>query len=148
MRVIDADILSYALLENHIATPYARPILVRALKGELEAYVLDTTLLEAYHTLYWYYRVRPRSAVLEKLRIVAEGLNILCASPRGLLLALEEGVPPGDGLLVATALQNRIPIVVSDDKHVKRLAGKYGLIYENPIPEDVKEKMGKANSLP
>ena len=25
MRIIDADILSYALLENHIATPYTRP---------------------------------------------------------------------------------------------------------------------------
>jgi len=46
MRIIDADILSYALLENHIATPFAKPIVLRALKGELEVSVTATTILE------------------------------------------------------------------------------------------------------
>ena len=50
-------------------------------------------------------------------------------------------MPLGDALLVATALDNRIPIVSTNDKHVKKLAVKYGLVIENPIPEDVIRQM-------
>jgi len=50
VRVVDADILSYGLLENHIATPYTRHLIERGIKGELEVYVTATTLLEAYNT--------------------------------------------------------------------------------------------------
>ncbi len=31
MRIADADILSYALLENHVATKYTRPLIERGL---------------------------------------------------------------------------------------------------------------------
>ena len=36
MRIVDADILSYGLLENHVATPYTRPLIERGIKGDLE----------------------------------------------------------------------------------------------------------------
>ena len=143
MRLVDADVLSYALLEDHVATPYSRPLILKALRGELEVYVLDTTLLEAYNTLFWYYRVRPREAVLRKLEVVARGLTVLGASTSGVRLALEENVPLGDAFLVATALERRIPVVVSNDSHVRRLAERYGLICENPIPEDVRRAMSR-----
>jgi len=64
MRIIDVDILSYGLLENHIATPYTKPLIERGLKGELGIYVTATTLLETYNTLFWYYKVRPRKKCL------------------------------------------------------------------------------------
>ena len=59
----------------------------------------------------------------------------------GFKIAVDENVPLGDALLVATALENRIPIVVSNDAHIKKLCRKYGLIYEDPIPKDIKQKM-------
>ena len=141
MRIIDSDILSYALLEDHIATPYARPLVERALKGEVKLYVLPTTLLETYNVLYWYYRVRPRWAVAKKVLAVAEGLTLVQPSERGFYMAVEENVPLGDAILVATALDSNIPVVVLNDRHVRRLAEKYGLIFENPIPEEVRKQM-------
>ena len=141
MRIIDADILSYALLENHIATPYTRPLIERALRGEIRIYITPITLLEAYNVLYWYYHIRPRQAVARKILAIAEGLNLIQVSRHGFHLAVEENVPLGDALLIATALENNIPIVISNDKHVEKLARKYGLVLENPIPGDIREQM-------
>lgn len=141
MRIVDADILSYALLENHVATKYTRPLIERGLRGEIKIYVATTTLLETYNVLYWYYRVRPREAVARKILSVAEGLILIPPSKHGFRIAVEENVPLGDALLIATAIDNNIPVVVSNDKHVEKLAEKYGLILENPIPEEVREQM-------
>ena len=141
MRIVDADILSYALLEDHIATKYAKPIVEQALKGEIEVYVTTTTLLETYNVLYWYYRVRPRELVAKKVLAVAEGLILVSVSKRGFRIAAEENVPLGDALLIATALDNNIPVVISNDKHIEKLVKKYGLILENPIPEAIRKQM-------
>ena len=141
MRIVDADILSYGLIENHIATPYTRPLIERGIKGELELYVTVTTLLETYNTLLWHYKVRPRKLVARKIWLVAEGLRIIPPSSMGFKLCLDENVPLGDAILVATALDNRIPIIVSNDRHIEKLAKKYGLLYENPIPDDIKSKI-------
>jgi len=141
VRILDADILSYGLLDNHVATPYVRPLIEKGLKGALELHVTPTTLLETYNTLYWHYKIRPRVKVARKIWILAEGLILLPSSPLGFKLATKENVPLGDALLIATALENSIPIVVSNDKHIEKLAEKYGLIYENPIPEAVRKQI-------
>ncbi|MFQ6076477.1 MAG: type II toxin-antitoxin system VapC family toxin [Candidatus Bathyarchaeia archaeon] len=141
MRIVDADILSYALLENHVATPYTRPLIERCLRGELRGFITATTLLEAYNTLYWHYSVRPRRAVATKILVVAEAISLVPPAGEGFRMAVEEDVPLGDAILVATALDNSIPIVVSNDGHVEKLAEKHGLVYENPIPDDVRKRM-------
>jgi len=52
---------------------------------------------------------------------------------RGLDVAREESIPLGDGILMATALENKLPVVVSSDRHVEKAASKLGLILENPL---------------
>lgn len=141
MRIVDADILSYGLLENHVATPYARPLIERGLKGEIELYVTAVTLLETYNILFWHYKVRPRTNVARKVQIVAEGLKLIPPSVNGFRISVDENVPLGDAILLATALDNKIPIIVSNDKHLRKLSKKYGLIYENPLPKDVRLQM-------
>ena len=142
MRIIDVDILCYALVENHIASHYAKPIVIKGLGGELEVYVTATTLLETYNTLLWHYKIRPKSSVARKIWLVAEGLNLIPASGTGFRMALDENVPLSDAILVATAIENNIPIVVSNDKHIEKLCKEYGLVYGNPIPEDIRSKLG------
>ena len=143
MRLLDADILSHGLYDESPAHPYAWKLLRRGLKGELELHVTPTTILETYNVLFWFYRVRPRSRLLEKLRIISEGLRIVGTSIRGIDIARVENIPLGDGFLIATALDNRIPIIVSNDRHLTEKAPKYGLIVENPIPEDVRRRLSK-----
>jgi len=80
--------------------------------------------------------------VARKIEVVAEGLNLIPVSEAGFKMAIDENVPLGDAILVATAIENNIPIVVSNDKHIEKLCSKYGLIYENPIPDDIRPKLG------
>lgn len=42
--------------------------------------------------------------------------------------------------MIATALEHHIPIIVSNDSHIASKVPKYGLIIENPVPKDVREK--------
>ncbi len=143
MRLLDADILSYGLYDESPAHHYAWELLRRGLKGELELHVTPTTILETYNVLFWFYKVRPRSRLLEKLRIISEGLRIVGTSIRGIDIARVENIPLGDGFLIATAIDNRIPIIVSNDSHLAEKAPKYGLIVENPIPEDTRKRLSK-----
>jgi len=141
VRIIDADILSYALIDNHIANPYTKPLVEKGIKGEIELYVTTTTLLETYNTLYWHYRIKPRINVARKIWLIAEGLKLIPPSNRGFRISVDENVPLGDALLIATALDNKLPIIISNDKHIKKLTKKYGLIYENPIPFKIRSQI-------
>ena len=143
MRIIDADILSYALYDESPAHPHAWKLLEKALIGETELYITQTTILETYNILFWFYRVRPLRNLLEKLKLTIEELRIVNTSIHGFNIALSENIPLGDGFLIATAIEHRIPIIVSNDKHIIDKAPKHGLIVENPIPKNIREKLGK-----
>ena len=113
MRIIDSDILSYALYDRSPAHPYAWEVLKRGLLGEIEIYLTHTTILETYNVLFWFYRVRPLRNLLEKIRLVINELNVIKPSIDGINISLTENIPLGDGFLIATALENRIPIILS-----------------------------------
>ena len=136
MRLIDADILSYALYDESPFHEAAWRYVKRGLAGELEMAVTTVTILETYNVLYWYYRVRPRKLLLRKLSLVVEGLRAVPASARGVEIALARNIPLGDGFLIATALDERLPVIVSNDRHIAKMAPKYGLIVENPLKMD------------
>ena len=81
--------------------------------------------------------------LLEKLKLTISEPKIVETSIAGLNISLKENIPLGDGFLIATALEHRIPIIVSNDSHIANRAPKYGLMVENPIPEGVRRKMAK-----
>ncbi len=135
MRIIDADILSYALFEGSPAHTDSWKMIEQAAKGKIELYVALTSLLETYNVLYWFYKIRPRTALLQKLSLAVTAMRTLAPSPEALDLASRENLPLGDGFLLATALRDRIPIVVSNDGHVAKAAPKLGLIVENPLSQ-------------
>lgn len=88
----------------------------------------------------WLFR-RPLRSLLEKLRLAIDGLKVVEPSIRGLGISSSENIPIGDGFLIATALSHRIPIIVSNDLHVANKGSKYGLIVENPIPQEARKKL-------
>jgi len=79
--------------------------------------------------------------LLEKMSLTLDGLNVLETSSNGLKIAAAENIPLGDGYVIATALQHSKPIIVTNDSHILSKAPKYGLIVENPIPEDVRKQL-------
>jgi len=118
-------------------------VLEEGLLGEVKVYLTYTTILETYNVLYWFYRVRPLRRLVEKLKLTVSGLEIVETSLNGFNISMEENIPLGDGFLIATALEHRIPIIVSNDSHIANKAPKYGLIVENPIPRKIREQMAK-----
>jgi len=143
LRIIDSDILCYALYDESPAHAAAWKIIERGILGEIELYLTYTTILEAYNVLFWFYRIRPLNKLLEKLKLVVDGFRVVDTSLMGLNVSLEENIPLGDGFLVATAFSHRIPIVVSNDAHVMHKASKYGLTVENPIPKETRRKLAQ-----
>ncbi|MEM1929510.1 MAG: hypothetical protein QXH81_06045 [Thermofilaceae archaeon] len=97
MRLLDADILSYALYDESPFHDAAWQYVKRGVLGEVEMAVTPVTVLEAYNVLYWYYRVRPRKLLLRKLSLLVESLTLVPTSIRGLDVALNENIPLGDG---------------------------------------------------
>ncbi|MCX6654084.1 MAG: hypothetical protein NTY03_03060 [Candidatus Bathyarchaeota archaeon] len=53
MRLLDADILAYALNDESPAHSSAWGTVEKALTGEIDLHVTPTTILETYNTLYW-----------------------------------------------------------------------------------------------
>ena len=143
MRIIDSDILSYALYDESPAHPYAWEVVEKGLLGEIELYLTHTTILETYNVLFWFYRIRPLQKLLEKLTLVIGGLKIVEPSVAGLNISSEDNIPLGDGFLLATALRHRIPVLVSNDSHILSKAPKHGLITENPIPKGVRSELAE-----
>ncbi len=85
--------------------------------------------------------MRPLATLVEKLRLVVEGLKVLDTSMDGLGISAKENIPLGDGLLISTALRHSKPIIVTNDGHILGKAPKYGLITENPITAEVRDKL-------
>ena len=143
MRILDADILAYALYDQSPAHTSAWGLVENCIRQSLPLHVTPTTILETYNTLYWYYRVRPAHSLLEKISLIVEELQVVDTSINGLRIAQTDNIPLRDGLLIATALQNNIPIIVTNDEHIIHKAPKYGLITENPILEETRKKLSE-----
>ena len=141
LRILDADIFAYSLYNQSPAHTDSWRLVENCIRQGLPLHVTPTTILETYNTLFWHYRVRPARSLLEKLSLTVEELQVVDTSINGLRIAQTDNIPLGDGLLIATAHQNKIPIVVTNDKHIINTAPKYGLITENPVSDETRNKL-------
>jgi predicted nucleic acid-binding protein len=144
MRILDADILAYALYDMSPAHTVAWGYLETHLKHGNKLYITPTTILETYNTLYWYYKIRPMKDLLEKLTRTMEVLEVVTTSTIGPYLATKENIPLGDGFLLATAQEHNIPIIVSNDQHIEKTCKKLGLINENPVTDEIRELLSNS----
>lgn len=146
VRLIDADILSYALFEKHNAHPYCWPILLDAVHGRIRAALTSITLLESYNSLVYDYLVASKE-VAHKMYGLSQSRRILFIPTTGeavrkaIEIAEKHHVRSFDANLVASAEVNDISIIVSNDRHIERLCRERNLIFENPLPKNARERM-------
>ena len=146
MRIIDADILTYALFEKHDAHPYCWPLLQNAVHGKTRAAIATASLLETFHALVGDYQVEGEEAAYKldgltrstKIRFLPLTADI---ARKALDIAKAHKVRSFDANLIATAETNEISVIISNDHHIERLCKERDLIVENPIPKDVARKM-------
>ena len=146
MRIVDADILSYALFRRHDAHPYCWPLVQNAIHGKISVAIATVSLLETYHALVEDYRVE-REEAFGKLDVLTRSRRIRFLpmttdiARKALEIAKVHKVRSFDANLIASAETNGISVIVSNDGHVARLCKERGLILENPIPKEVTKKM-------
>ncbi len=146
MRLIDADILSYALFEKHDAHQYCWPLLQGAIHGKTSTSIAIISLLEAYHALVDDYGVEREEAAYKldgltrstKIRFLPLSVD---TARKALEIAKQHKVRSFDANLIASAETNRISVIVSNDHHIARLCKERDLIIENPIPKNVAREM-------
>ncbi|MGD0203526.1 MAG: type II toxin-antitoxin system VapC family toxin [Candidatus Bathyarchaeia archaeon] len=146
MRIIDADILSYALFQKHDAHPYCWSLLQNAIHGKTNAAIATANLLEAYHALVEDYGVEREEASYKldaltrskRIRLLPLTVDI---ARKALEIAKLHKVRSFDANLIASAEINGISVIVSNDAHIARLCKERGLIIENPIPKEAAKKM-------
>ncbi len=146
MRLVDADILSYALFQKHDAHPYCWPLLQNAVYGKTNVAIATVNLLEVYHALVEDYGVDREDASYKldaltrstKIRFLPLTVDI---TRKALEIAKLHKVRSFDANLIATAETNQISLIVSNDAHIARLCKERSLIIENPIPKEASKKM-------
>ena len=146
MRIIDADILSYALFQKHDAHPYCWPLLQDGIYGKKCIAIANANLLETYHALVDDYHVE-RNEASYKLDALTRSTKIkflpltIDTARKALEIAKIHKVRSFDANLVATAEINKISVIISNDAHIARLCNERGLIIENPIPKEAAKQM-------
>lgn len=146
MRIIDADVLSYALFQKHDAHPYCWPLLQNAVHGKTNVAIAAANLLEVYHALVEDYGV-DREDASYKLDALTRSTKIkflpltVEVTRKALEIAKLHKVRSFDANLIATAEVNQITVIVSNDAHIAKLCKERGLIVENPIPKEVAKNM-------
>ena len=146
MRIVDADILSYALFRRHDAHPYCWPLLQSAIHGKISVAIATVNLLEAYYALVEDYGVEREEAFHKldaltrsrRIRLIPVTIDIV---RKALEIAKVHRVRSFDATLIASAETNGISVIVSNDEHIAGLCKERGLILENPIPKEVTKKM-------
>lgn len=146
MRLIDADILSYALFEKHDAHVYCWPMILDAVHGRIRAAITTVTLLEAYNALVHDYSVDSSEASYKidgltrsrKITFVPTTIKII---RKTIEIAKDHNARSFDANLIASAEIEGITVIISNDHHIERLCNERNLILENPIPFDVGKKM-------
>jgi predicted nucleic acid-binding protein len=146
MRIIDADILSYALFQKHDAHPYCWPLLQAAVHGKIAAAITAPNLMEAYHALVEDYGVEREEASYKldgltrsaRIRFLPLTVDI---TRKALEIAKLHRVRSFDATLIAAAETNNISVIISNDEHITRLCKERGLIVENPIPQEAAKRM-------
>jgi predicted nucleic acid-binding protein len=146
MRLLDADILSYALFQKHDAHPYCWPLLQNAVHGKISIAIATASLLEVYHALVEDYGV-DREDASYKLDALSRSTKIrflpltVEVTRKALEIAKLHKVRSFDAALIATAEANQVSVIVSNDAHVARLCRERSLIIENPIPKEAQKKI-------
>jgi predicted nucleic acid-binding protein len=146
MRIIDADILAYALFEKHDAHLYCWPLLQTAVQGKTATAIATTSLLETYHALVDDYGIKREEAAYKldgltrskKIQFLPLTIEI---ARKALEIAQLHKIKSYDANLIATAETNKISVIISNDHHIARLCKERDLIIENPIPKDLTEQM-------
>lgn len=146
VRLIDADILSYALFKKHDVHVYCWPTLLDAVHGRIRAAITTVTLLEAYNALVYDYSVDSSEASYKingltrsrKIRFLPTTIKII---HKAIEVAKDHNARSFDANLIASAEVEGITVIVSNDHHIERLCHERNLILENPIPLDVRKKI-------
>lgn len=145
-RLIDTNVLVYALIENHPASSVCEAF-IQEQKEKHEFYTTTFTPFEMFHVLWKIYGLDIHLVLEKVMGILDSPLSFIQASERALRIAfkkrLEHQLETNDALILATALVQDIPSIVSDDRKLLNAAEQEGLVAVSPINENTRKEIAQ-----
>ena len=148
-KVVDVNILSVFLVEDHPGHRYVREALMPGLKGSFLPVILDTLPFRSYWILTrkWHIgRVESYEAIVSFLNLYGHPLYV-GLDKKSILTAFklskELNHDVYDCYYIAAALQENADTVLTTDTDFNTLCAKKSLKYENPIPPSVLKEFGQ-----
>jgi len=143
-KVVDTNLLSCALLEDHPASKACENFI----KSESKRRRLLTTPItpfEVYYVLWKVYGLEQREA-FEKASLLFEApldFTIIdeTHSREALKKCVQYGIEANDGLLLYACLHHGIPSLASDDQKLLEASQREGIYTQCPVNKNLREKM-------
>lgn len=145
-KIIDTNLLVYALIEDHPAADVCEAFI----REEGQHHRLATTPLtpfEVYYVLWKVYGLERREA-FEKASTIFEtpldfvSINGVCAQ-EALRICFGKGVESNDSLLLKASIHYGIPSLASDDRRLLEACREEGVYTQCPINEELRKEMRK-----
>jgi predicted nucleic acid-binding protein len=143
-RLIDTNVLVYALIDNHPASSVCETF-IREQQDRHTFYTTTITPFEIFHILWKTYGLEVLQVLEKVVAAVNSPLSFIQISERIMRIAfkkrIEYKLDTNDALLLAVALVQDIPSIVSDDRNLLKACEQEGLIGVSPLDESVREKI-------
>lgn len=145
-RLIDTNVLVYALIDNHPASSVCE-MFIREQQDQHQFYTTTLTPFEVFHVLWKIYDLNIHQ-VLERVMLVLNSpLSFIQISERATRIAFKKRVEyqleTNDALLLAVALVHDIPSLVSDDIKLLNACEQEGLMALSPINDHIRAEISQ-----
>ncbi len=143
-KMIDANILVYALVEGHPATDACEEFIRRVSEKKLLV-TTPLTPFEIYYVLWRIYGLSRNEAFEQAVSLFDSPIEFMRITEEDARMALkkvvEHSIEANDALLLVSCLQHGISSLASDDTRLLKACQEEGVHTEKPIDAKISQKM-------
>jgi len=145
-KLIDANLLIYALIEDHPASSVCEAF-IRKENRYRKLYTTVLTPFEVFHVLWRIYGLKREQAMEKALSLFNSPLSFIPITEEVARISLEKiveyKIDSNDALLLTSSILYDIPSLASDDRKLLKASNEEGIHTQSPINEKLRRDMNE-----
>nr|MDO8045084.1 type II toxin-antitoxin system VapC family toxin [Candidatus Baldrarchaeota archaeon] len=145
-KLIDANLLIYALIEDHPASSVCEAF-IRKENRYRKLYTTMLTPFEVFHVLWRIYGLKREQAMEKALSLFNSPLSFIPITEEVARISLEKiveyKIDSNDALLLTSSILYDIPSLASDDRKLLKASNEEGIHTQSPINEKLRRDMNE-----
>ena len=145
-KLIDANLLIYALIEDHPASSVCEAF-IRKENRYRKLYTTVLTPFEVFHVLWKIYGLKREQAMEKALSLFNSPLSFIPITEEVARISLEKiveyKIDSNDALLLTSSILYDIPSLASDDRKLLKASNEEGIHTQSPINEKLRRDMNE-----